>query len=95
MWDNSGRLGVVMNGAHVFVLLAKEYPWASSIPFLLLGPRGLELTGKPEGLTLTDGTMELRADFGRMLPRLKQGRLQQELLVKAARAKGIERPWGN
>ena len=30
-----------MNGAHVFVLLAKEYPWASSIPFLLLGPRGL------------------------------------------------------
>lgn len=41
MWDNSGRLGVVMNGARVFVLLAKEYPWASSIPFLLLGPRGL------------------------------------------------------
>ena len=28
-----------------------------------------------------------------MLPRLKQGRLQQELLVKAARAKGIEQPW--
>lgn len=54
---------------------------------------GLELTGKSEGLTLTDGTMELRADFGRMLPRLKQGRLQQELLVKVARTKGIERPW--
>ena len=28
-----------------------------------------------------------------MLPRLKQGRLQQELLVKAARTKGIEQPW--
>ena len=54
---------------------------------------GLELTRTPEGLTLTDGTMELRADFARMLPRLKQGRLQQELLVKAARAKGVERPW--
>lgn len=41
MWDNSGRLGAGMNGAHVFVLLVKEYPWVSSIPFLLLGPRGL------------------------------------------------------
>lgn len=41
MWDNSGRLGADINGAHVFVLLVKEYPWASSIPFLLLGPRGL------------------------------------------------------
>ena len=54
---------------------------------------GLELIGKSEGLTLTDGTMELRADFGRMLPRLKQGRLQQELLVKATRIKGAEQPW--
>ena len=62
-------------------------------PFSVARAAGLELTGKPEGLTLTDGTMELRADFGRMLPRLKQGRLQQELLVKAARTKGIERPW--
>ena len=62
-------------------------------PFFVARAAGLELTGKSEGLTLTDGTMELRADFGRMLPRLKQGRLQQELLVKAARAKGIERPW--
>ena len=62
-------------------------------PFFVARAAGLELTGKPEGLTLTDGTMELRADFARMLPRLKQGRLQQELLVKAARTKGIERPW--
>ena len=53
-------------------------------PFSAARAVGLELTGKPEGLTLTDGTMELRADFTRMLPRLKQGRLQQELLVKAA-----------
>ena len=40
MWDNDGRLGADINGAHVFVLLVKEYPWASSIPFLLLGLLG-------------------------------------------------------
>ena len=37
MWDNSGWLGVVMNGARAFVLLVKEYSWASLIPYLLLG----------------------------------------------------------
>ena len=62
-------------------------------PFSVARAAGLELTRTPKGLTLTDGSMELRADFARMLPRLKQGRLQQELLVKAARAKGIEQPW--
>ena len=62
-------------------------------PIAVAQAAGLELTRTSEGLTLTDGAMGLRADFGRMLPRLKQGRLQQELLVKAARAKGIERPW--
>ena len=62
-------------------------------PFSVAQAAGLELTRTPEGLTLTDGMMELRADFARMLPRLKQGRLQQELLVKAARAKGVECPW--
>ena len=62
-------------------------------PFSVARAAGLELVRTSEGLTLTDGTMELRADFGRMLPRLKQGRLQQELLVKAARTKGIEQPW--
>ena len=62
-------------------------------PFSVARAAGLELTRTPEGLTLTDGTMELCADFARMLPRLKQGRLQQELLVKAARIKGVEQPW--
>ena len=37
-------------------------------PLSVARAAGLELIGKPEGLTLTDGTMELRADFGRMLP---------------------------
>lgn len=36
--------------------------------------------------------MELRGDFTRMLPRLRQGRLQQELLVRAARVRGAEAP---
>ena len=62
-------------------------------PFSVARAAGLELVRTFEGLTLTDGTMELRADFARMRPRLKQGRLQQELLVKAARTKGIEQPW--
>lgn len=62
-------------------------------PFSVARAASLELTRMPEGLTLTDGTMELRADFSRMLPRLNQGRLQQELLVKASRVKGVERPW--
>lgn len=62
-------------------------------PIAVARAAGLELVCAPEGLTLTDGTMELRADFARMLPRLKQGRLQQELLVKAARIKGAEQPW--
>ena len=57
---------------------------------ILLGLRVAPVAGGSSG---SDGsTMELRADFGRMLPRLKQGRLQQELLVKAARTKGIESP---
>ena len=57
-------------------------------PFSVARAAGLELVRTSEGLTLTDGTMGLRADFGRMLPRLKQGRLQQELLVKASSAHG-------
>lgn len=32
-------------------------------PFSVARAAGLELIGKPEGLTLTDGSMELRADF--------------------------------
>lgn len=44
------------------------------------------------GLALVGDGMELRGDFSRMLPRLRQRRLQQELLVKAARIKGVEAP---
>ena len=48
-------------------------------------PRLVEL---PEGLTLTNGTMELRADFTRMIARINPNKVHQELLVKAAKIKG-------
>lgn len=49
---------------------------------------GLELREADDGLTLTDGTMELRADFSQLLPRVRPDRLSHELLVRAARLKG-------
>ena len=58
----------------------------------LANAAGLSLERRAQGLTLTDGHMELCADLSRMLPRLKQGRLQHELLVKAAKVKGAEHP---
>lgn len=53
---------------------------------------GLQLVQTEEGLALTDGTMLLIADFTHMIPRLKQGALQCELLVRAARVRGVEHP---
>ena len=53
---------------------------------------GLELVDAPEGLTLTDGKLKLRADFRRMLSRLKPGRLKAELLVRAAHMRGVDAP---
>lgn len=52
----------------------------------------VELVRDERGLVLVGQGMELRGDFTRMLPRLRQGRLQQELLVKAARVKGVDAP---
>lgn len=48
----------------------------------------LALRCDADGLTLAGDGMELRPDFGQMIPRLKPGRLQRELLVRAARIKG-------
>lgn len=45
-----------------------------------------------EGLALVGDGQVLRGDFTRMLPRLKPGRLNGELLVKAAKIKGVEGP---
>ena len=54
-------------------------------------PVGLELMRRPEGLTLVGEGMELRADFSELLPRLREGALARELLVRAARIKGMPR----
>ena len=53
---------------------------------------GVELVHRPEGLTLVGDGMELRADLTAMLPRVKAHRLGQELLVKAAKVKGVAAP---
>ena len=50
-------------------------------------PKSVELRETDAGLTLVGDNMELRCDFEEMLPRIKPGRLQQELLVKAAKVK--------
>ena len=53
---------------------------------------GVELVCRPEGLTLVGDGMELRCDLTAMLPRVKAHRLGQELLVKAAKVKGVAAP---
>ena len=40
-----------------------------------------------DGLFLTDGTLKLRGDFRRLLPRIRYDNLGHELIVKAARQK--------
>ncbi|MCR5800331.1 MAG: class I SAM-dependent methyltransferase [Lachnospiraceae bacterium] len=42
----------------------------------------------PDGVTLTGAGGTMRGDFASMLPRLKTGNMQHELLVKAVRIKG-------
>ena len=52
----------------------------------------LALCINKEGLSLTGNGQVLRADLSQMLPRLHQGNLYGELLVKASKIKGIETP---
>lgn len=49
------------------------------------------LESRAEGLTLTDGNLELRGDFTDLLPRLQPRKLSQELLVRASKIKGLDR----
>ena len=53
---------------------------------------GLELRRDVDGLALAGGGMVLRADFSALLPRLRPDRLGRELLVRAARVRGVEAP---
>ena len=55
-------------------------------------PDGLELLETEDGLALTDGTLTLRGDLTRMIPRLKASNLHRELLVKAAKIKNATTP---
>ena len=55
-------------------------------------PAELELRHGDAGLELVGDGMVLRADFARMLPRLRPDRLARELLVRAARIRGVESP---
>lgn len=55
-------------------------------------PAELELRHGDEGLELVGDGMVLRADFARMLPRLRPDRLARELLARAARVRGAESP---
>lgn len=47
----------------------------------------VSLEQTPNGLTLVGDGMELRDDFSKMLKRVKPGKLQTELLIKAAKIK--------
>ena len=58
-----------------------------------LAAAGLELRQTAAGLALVGDGMELVADLADMKKRLRPDRLGQELLVKAARVKGVEHPF--
>ena len=57
------------------------------------GERAPALVRTDEGLALVGGGMTLVPDLGRMLPRLASARLSRELLVRAARVRGVAEPW--
>ena len=58
----------------------------------LVLPDGVELRFIDDALALCADGMELVEDFRELLPRLRQDRLAHELLVKAARVRGVENP---
>lgn len=52
----------------------------------------LELRQDVDGLALVGESLTVRGDFCRLLPRLRPASLTRELLVRAARVRGVERP---
>lgn len=56
------------------------------------GNEGPVLRRDADGLALVGDGMVLRADLSRLLPRLRPDRLGRELLVRAARVRGVEAP---
>lgn len=69
---------------HLGVQVARNKHEASQAP--------LTLHVDENGLSLVGDGMTLRADFSTMLPRLRPGKLQNELLVRAAKVKGVSDP---
>ena len=53
---------------------------------------GAALVLDENGLSLRRGALSVRGDFGHMLPRLREQNLRSELLVRAAKGRGAERP---
>ena len=53
---------------------------------------GAALVLDAEGLSLRRGALVVRGDFAHMLPRLRMQNLRGELLVRAAKGRGAERP---
>ena len=47
----------------------------------------VKLVETEKGLTLCGDGMEVRGDFSKMLPRIQSGKVQGEMLVKAAKIK--------
>lgn len=45
-----------------------------------------------DGLALSDGVMTVRGDFARLSPRIRPSNLNKELLVRAAKVKGVDFP---
>ncbi len=82
--DNASEDDAARLAEHLGAALLGEHDDASA--YLLR----LEL--HDDGLTLTDGFMALRADLRDMLPRLKPANLSRELLVRAAKIKGVDAP---
>lgn len=70
--------------------LTQPSPSSNTDSDTLTKAKQLYLKYDSNGLSLTDGSNELRGDFSENLKRLKQNNLQRELLVKAARLKGLD-----
>lgn len=89
----SDRLGapLTVDGADFPSRHFEQGPHLSGAAFIP-EPGRLYLKVSRDGLSLMRDGMELRPDFAEMLPRIKQGALQREMLVKAARVKGVGAP---
>lgn len=80
-------------GDEAAALALAERVGASVIPASEAAPPdALAVRFDAEGTALVRDGMVLRPDLSAMLPRIRQDRLGRELLVRAARVKGVEAP---